>query len=655
MRWVRFGTAALVVSCLLLHMQGRWAGRTTDLSGRQVLYQQQVAIEEMSQNASRKEAVVPESVDGPAPKKVVTKSESNHVTDNALAPTERLFVPQPSTSIQAFAVGRQSAIVSGLAARPSVSVPSHPFNGVASIAGMPLISNAPNTDLTKSVSGYPLVIGPNYNTQIPRPSSTQEQNFRRDRFVAPNRDQRHSPAWQGGRGRLERDDVVLEPVGNTGENQGTRAAAPQTVSNNQKVGTIGDMATTTAPLAASDGVPDIRIGPATLTFTEPSAAPQFVKQPVVASPEFFQYVQPKGAKFRARTFGDEFYHWMETEDGWTVDWNPATRRYEYLNVKSTGAFAFTGLVVGVDNPAAAKIPKQARETQAVVKQKMAAAIRANSVALSSDAPTRVPSFGTVKQLVILANFSDTSTRFTQNDFDNLYNTPGYNQNGAKGSVRDYYYEASYHNLIVQTVVTQWVTLPQIKAYYGADVSWRGSDIRPMEAVSDAIAALDATGFDFSPFDADHDGWIDMFSVIHQGQGQEAGGDADTIWSHAWFIPTVTVDGVKISAYHIEPELLGSDLTTIGVICHEMGHAFGLPDLYDQDYSSRGAGRWCLMAYGCWSDWGRRPSHFSSWSKMKLGWIAPTLLDSDQNGVAVPSLSLNAKAYKITSGMASNEY
>jgi hypothetical protein len=36
--------------------------------------------------------------------------------------------------------------------------------------------------------------------------------------------------------------------------------------------------------------------------------------------------------------------------------------------------------------------------------------------------------------------------------------------------------------------------------------------------------------------------------------------------------------------------------------HELGHLLlGQPDLYDTDYSSRGTGRWDLMAGGSWNN------------------------------------------------------
>lgn len=378
------------------------------------------------------------------------------------------------------------------------------------------------------------------------------------------------------------------------------------------------------------------------------------KQPVSASPDYFTFSQPDGVSFVARKFGDEFYHWMETDAGWTIAWNAISKRYQYVDVGDNGRFEFTELTVGVDDPAAAEIPKHLRETLEAREQRREEAKRAMLEQAVSGQAADVPSVGVVKNLVILANFSDTTSTYSQEDFNNLFNTIGYNQNGAKGSVRDYYNEASYGNLQIFTTVSPWVTLPRTKAYYGANDIF-GNDRRPRRMITDAIAALEADGFDFSVFDNDEDGWIDSFSVIHQGPGEEAGGGADCIWSHAWSISPVLVDGVWIDEYHTEPETYRGDLTTIGVICHEFGHALGIPDLYDTDISSEGIGEWGVMASGSWNDSGRRPAHFCSWSKVQLGWVIPTLFGTSQTDIDIARLSINAQAYKITSGMANNEY
>jgi hypothetical protein len=57
---------------------------------------------------------------------------------------------------------------------------------------------------------------------------------------------------------------------------------------------------------------------------------------------------------------------------------------------------------------------------------------------------------------------------------------------------------------------------------------------------------------------------------------------------------------------------------------------GLPDLYDYSTAPQGTGDdfvgpWDLMAEGSWNPRpdGTSPSHFTTWSKIKLGWITPS--------------------------------
>ena len=52
---------------------------------------------------------------------------------------------------------------------------------------------------------------------------------------------------------------------------------------------------------------------------------------------------------------------------------------------------------------------------------------------------------------------------------------------------------------------------------------------------------------------------------------------------------------------------------IGVFCHEYGHAFGLPDLYDTNGQGEGIGHWGLMGSGNWNA-PSNPAHMSAWAK-----------------------------------------
>ena len=105
-------------------------------------------------------------------------------------------------------------------------------------------------------------------------------------------------------------------------------------------------------------------------------------------------------------------------------------------------------------------------------------------------------------------------------------------------------------------------------------------------------------------DHDGDGILDGLAVIHQGAGQEMSGKSEDIWSHSSIIYGQTFNGISVRRYTIEPEILAKDnrMATIGVICHEFGHALGAPDFYDTDYSASGGeycgtGVWDLLGSG----------------------------------------------------------
>jgi len=73
----------------------------------------------------------------------------------------------------------------------------------------------------------------------------------------------------------------------------------------------------------------------------------------------------------------------------------------------------------------------------------------------------------------------------------------------------------------------------------------------------------------------------------------------------------------------------SNVMSIGVSVHELGHTLGLPDLYDYTRASQGVGPHCMMAAGTWGRAegdrvpGQTPTSLSAWHKIALGYVVPT--------------------------------
>jgi hypothetical protein len=112
-------------------------------------------------------------------------------------------------------------------------------------------------------------------------------------------------------------------------------------------------------------------------------------------------------------------------------------------------------------------------------------------------------------------------------------------------------------------------------------------------------------------------------------------------------------------YHTSPALREDTASTgmvrIGVICHEMGHFFGLPDLYDYSGETDGLGDWCLMAGGAWNgSSGHRPAHLSAWAKCFLGFASPFQMHS-QSGVSLPNVEQNPVVGLLRDGMTDGQY
>lgn len=118
-----------------------------------------------------------------------------------------------------------------------------------------------------------------------------------------------------------------------------------------------------------------------------------------------------------------------------------------------------------------------------------------------------------------------------------------------------------------------------------------------------------------------------YEYAYQLQGLPLG---PSIQAHRWklFSPLI-LDGKSVKDYAMFGEKHADHQATIGVMAHELAHLmFDLPDLYDRDQTSKGLGNWSLMASGSWNgttnNEGDSPAHPDAWSKVQLGWVAPSL-------------------------------
>lgn len=255
----------------------------------------------------------------------------------------------------------------------------------------------------------------------------------------------------------------------------------------------------------------------------------------------------------------------------------------------------------------------------------------------------MPAIGERKALVLLVDFQDNVSKTPVKSYEDMLFSSG---KYRSGSLRDYYYEASYHKLTVKGDVSGgdkgWHRAPNSYSYYVNRKYGFGEYPRNAAKLVEDAVDIAAKHIDFAEYDNDGDGVVDALFIVHAGPGAEATGNTNHIWSHMSTIPAKTANGVKIINYSMEPED-----GRVGVFCHELGHVFGLPDLYDYDMGSEGTGNWDLMAGGSWNNGGVTPAHPIGWCKVRLGWINPEMVQEPKDGVNLRPSCFYPDIYKLS--------
>ena len=280
----------------------------------------------------------------------------------------------------------------------------------------------------------------------------------------------------------------------------------------------------------------------------------------------------------------------------------------------------------------------------------------------------------VKNLVLLIRFQDHKDRQAplkpRSAYEQFFNGDSINlEYNPTGSVKHYYKRQSYGKVSLESVVVGWIDVTQTESEAAAGCSSLCSINKLWHAILEGLDYADSV-LDMDELDLDNDGWIDVLTVIHSGFGAETGGRDENgarygnrIWSHSWSLNKVwqSSRGRKIQAnkYTINPGNFGMSfsvgITRIGVVVHELGHFFGLPDLYDTDSSSSGVHVYDVMSNSWGMDGSQRyPQSISPWCKDKLGWIVPKTLIVGTNTIYPGNDSNDDEIYKLTNNFPASE-
>ncbi len=279
-------------------------------------------------------------------------------------------------------------------------------------------------------------------------------------------------------------------------------------------------------------------------------------------------------------------------------------------------------------------------------------------------PNKLKGFGQLETVCILMDFPDNvadSIRRPAATFDSmLYSTGVYTgQQYRQGSLNDFYLENSYGNFHVMGGIAgnRWFRSTYNYSRYDDGNYMLG---RGYQLASENVAQVDAS-VNFSQYDLNHDGHIDALFMVHAGSDGADDGNIHHCWSHAISgFNYTTNDGVVIDGVTNVPEFAmvtparETTMCCIAVMCHEMGHLVGLPDLYDQSRYYWGPGYWGLMAYGAWGAGGNTPwspSHMEAWSMNEAGFATPIVITHDTFDLHILDVETHPIIYKTwRSGM-----
>ena len=246
---------------------------------------------------------------------------------------------------------------------------------------------------------------------------------------------------------------------------------------------------------------------------------------------------------------------------------------------------------------------------------------------------------TVPTLVVIMNWDD----YAENDptlwHDKIFNF-------SKNSLNRWFKENTSGEISFRPVKeTQGiendgvVTVAMHKNHPGGSDDYSFRDTEIVNAITN-VAVVD--NIDFQALDSDGDGTLsakELQIIFIVAGGEESYGDPvdHSIWAHSWSFPsnsTLKVDGVYVMKYTGDPQTSGtyvrfganhgSHKATIGIICHELGHAaFNLEDYYD-DGGGSGLGWYDIMSGGSWAlqpsdDYaGQTPTQYSVFNKIDAG-------------------------------------
>ncbi len=387
--------------------------------------------------------------------------------------------------------------------------------------------------------------------------------------------------------------------------------------------------------------------------------------------------QPDGTQLTVRINGDADFNWVSTLDG--VVLKQVGNGYYVANIDTNGMLSSSGTL-------AHDADKRSSAEQSLCKKQDVKAFLTVNTRPERLAATRgfggkgstsfFPHTGSPRAIVLLVQFANRPFKvqprkaFNQylNSMADKHQDFGNAENRNTGSVKRYFSDMSGGKFKPQFDLYGPITMPKNAAYYGEGSS---SMERYRELVSEACIMMDDS-LDFSKYDADKDGNVDLVYIIYAGYGESVSSIDSTLWPKAFVCGTdIKKDGKYVRLAGISNELNGHPdgnyksksgllINGVGLFCHEFSHCMGLPDFYPtvspqwttangkQDfdaYDNQGMEDWDVMDNGIYMDNGYSPTAYTAWEREKMGWLTIETL-TKEGKVELKNIDQGGKAYRI---------
>ena len=422
-----------------------------------------------------------------------------------------------------------------------------------------------------------------------------------------------------------------------------------------------------------------------------------------ASHEPAYFVQPDGTVVQVNVIGDEFLGWTEDADAdliifdidlngycyavWTDDGPVSTG--ELVGSPDRGISSAPGSGMGQSRTRGRDVSERLRERANGEREaEMAILLSAGNMPpetelLSDAAPERAGVSSLKRNLLIIhATWSDrtgiNTPKLNGNQiYDRVFNP-------AVNSVNRYYKEliGATEDIILPAAVKNplngrpgiiEVTLPGSHTNPG-----NNSDNR-RALMTSVLTAASALGYvDFSVFDTNRDRTLQTtelsIGVIIDGyESSSSAVTSKSFWGSAGsgYSPSSSLtNNVKIEsafgvgAFHGTSGNTVSDMLTIGIICHELGHsAYRFIDTYDtqttvNDGETQGHGYWSLMAQGSWSrksnseSGGSSPSYVDAYNLVMYGFVTPGVISGYTSNI---TLNSHLDIYRVNTDASAGQY